>query len=46
MKSVDSIETYIYGISKDLMSEKEEIKCKNVTNYIKVIKNKGKCKRI
>ena len=28
MKSVDSIETYIYGISKDLISEKEEIKCK------------------
>ena len=45
MKSYDSIETYVYGMSKDLISEKEEIKCKNVTNYIKVIKNKGKCKR-
>ena len=26
MKSIDSIETYAYGMSKDLASEKEEIK--------------------
>ena len=28
-KSIDSIETYAYGISKDLVSDKEEIKCNN-----------------
>ena len=28
---MDLIETYAYGTSKDLVSEKEEIKC----NYIK-----------
>ena len=27
MQSIDSIETYAYGMSKDLVSEKEEIKC-------------------
>ena len=30
MQSIDSIETYAYGISKDLVSEKEEIKCNNI----------------
>ena len=30
MRSVDSIETYTYGTSKDLVSEKEEIKCNNI----------------
>ena len=29
MQSIDSIETYAYGRSKDLVSEKEEIKCSN-----------------
>ena len=29
IKSIDSIETYEYGISKDLVSDKEEIKCNN-----------------
>ena len=29
MQSIDSIETYAYGTSKDLVSEKEEIKCNN-----------------
>ena len=28
-QSIDSIETYGYGTSKDLVSEKEEIKCNN-----------------
>ena len=28
-QSIDSIETYGYGTSKDLVSEKEEIKCSN-----------------
>ena len=27
MQSIDSIETFAYGTSKDLVSEKEEIKC-------------------
>ena len=30
MQSFDSIETYAYGTSKDLVSEKEDIKCNNV----------------
>ena len=30
MESTDSIELYAYGLSKDLVSEKEEIKCSNI----------------
>ena len=30
MQSIDSIETYAYGTSKDLVSEIEEIKCNNI----------------
>ena len=30
MQSIDSIETYPYGTSVDLVSEKEEIKCNNM----------------
>ena len=30
MQSIDSIETYAYGTSKDLISEKEEIKFNNI----------------
>ena len=30
MESIDSIETYAYGISKDQISEKEEIECNNI----------------
>ena len=30
MKSLDSIKTYAYGTSKDLVSKKEEIKCNNI----------------
>ena len=31
MQSIDSIETYTYGINKDLVGKKDEIKwCKNV----------------
>ena len=30
MQSIDLIETYAYGTSKDLVSEKEEIKCNNI----------------
>ena len=36
MLSINSIETYVYETSKDLVSEKEEIKCKNI---IKPYKN-------
>ena len=28
MQSIDSIEIYAYGMSKDLVNEKQEIKCK------------------
>ena len=30
MQSIDWIETYAYATSKDLVSEKEEIKCSNI----------------
>ena len=30
MQSIDSIEPYAYGTSKDLVSEKEKIKCSNI----------------
>ena len=30
MQSINSIETYGYGTSKDLVSDKEEIKCDNI----------------
>ena len=33
MQSLNSIETYAYGTSKDVVSEKEEIKCNNVKQY-------------
>ena len=36
MQSTDSIKTYSYGTSKDLLSEKEKIKCDNM---IKLYKN-------
>ena len=29
-QSIDSIETYAYGTRKDLVSEKEEVKCSNI----------------
>ena len=37
MQSIDSIETYGYGTSKDLVSEKEEIKCNNILKWYKKI---------
>ena len=30
MQSIDSIETYTYGTSKNLVSDKDEIKCNNI----------------
>ena len=35
MQSIYSIETYTYEISKDLVSEDEEIKCKNIIKRLK-----------
>ena len=35
IQSIDSIETYGYGISKNLISEKEEIKYNNIRKRIK-----------
>ena len=35
MQSIHSIETYAYGMSKDLVSENEEIKCNTITKMIK-----------
>ena len=35
MQSIDSIETYAYGTSKDLASEEEEIKCGNIKKRYK-----------
>ena len=35
MQSIHSIETYAYGISKDLVSEKQVIKCNTIIKMIK-----------
>ena len=35
MQSIDSIETYTYETIKDLVSEKEEIKCRNIMKHTK-----------
>ena len=35
MQSAESIETYVYGTSKDVVIEKEEIKCNNVIKRYK-----------
>ena len=35
MQSNDSIETYAYGTSKDLVSDNEEIKCNNIIKQYK-----------
>ena len=38
MQSIDSIETYAYGTSKDPVSEKEDIKCNNtIRRYKKLL---------
>ena len=31
MQSIDLIETYAYGMNKDVVCKKEEIKCNNIT---------------
>ena len=35
MQSIDSIETHAYGMSKDLVSEKEVVKCNNIIKKYK-----------
>ena len=35
MQSIDSIETYAYGTSKDIVSEKDKIKCSNIIKRYK-----------
>ena len=35
MQSIESIETHAYETSKDLVSEKEEIKCNNIIKQYK-----------
>ena len=35
MQSISSIETYAYGMSKDLVREKENIKCNNIIKRYK-----------
>ena len=35
MQSTDSMETYAYGMSKDLVSEKEEFKCNIIIKQYK-----------
>ena len=35
MQSIDSIETYEYGMNKDLVRNKEENKCNNIIKQYK-----------
>ena len=35
MESIDLIETYAFGTSKNLVSEKEEIVCNNIIKELK-----------
>ena len=44
IQSIDSIESYVYGASKDLVSDKREIKCNNkkMIKFDDVIKEKNK----
>ena len=39
IQSIDLIETYAYGTSKDLISEKKEIKCNNIITLYKKMMN-------
>ena len=36
MQSIDSIETYTYGVNKDGVCNKEEIKCNNIIKNTKI----------
>ena len=35
MQSIGSIETYAYGTSKDLVSDRENIKCNSIIKWYK-----------
>ena len=35
MQSIDSIETYSYGMNKDLVCKKKEIECNNIIKECK-----------
>ena len=35
MQSIDSIETYAYGMNKNVVCKKEEIKCNNIIKQYK-----------
>ena len=35
MQPIDSIETYAYGTSKNLVNERKDIKCNNIINQYK-----------
>ena len=35
IQSINSIETYAYGMNKDLVYKKEEIKCNNIMKQYK-----------
>ena len=37
MQSIDSIEKYAYGMSKDPVCKKEEIKCNNIIKQYKIV---------
>ena len=37
MQSIDSIETYAYGMNKDLVCRKEEIECYNIIKQYKIV---------
>ena len=37
MQSIDLIETYAYGMNKDLICKKEELKCKNIIKQYKTV---------
>ena len=39
IQEINSIETYAYGTSKDLVSEKEDIKCSNIIKAIQKMTN-------
>ena len=45
MQSIDSIETYAYETIKNLVSEKEGIKCNNIIKLCKKWCYKGKYKK-
>ena len=35
MQSIDSIETYVHGMSEDLVSKKDKVKSKNIKKQYK-----------